>query len=53
MFTTGLIQSLFVIISLISSIFEHEHENHGLDPETGPTIGIRAMVPDLVKLTVY
>ncbi|KAJ0930319.1 hypothetical protein HanPSC8_Chr04g0147921 [Helianthus annuus] len=34
MFTTGLIQSLFVIISLISSIFEHYHENHGFGPET-------------------
>ncbi|KAJ0611564.1 putative Heat shock protein 70 family [Helianthus annuus] len=37
MFTTGLIQSLLCLSSLISSIFEHEHENHGLDPETGPT----------------
>ena len=34
MFTTGLIQSLLCLSSLISSIFEHEHENHGLDPET-------------------
>ncbi|KAJ0520019.1 putative non-specific serine/threonine protein kinase [Helianthus annuus] len=38
MFTTGLIQSLLCLSSLISSIFEHEHENHGLDPETGPTL---------------
>ncbi|KAJ0868750.1 hypothetical protein HanRHA438_Chr11g0481681 [Helianthus annuus] len=34
MFITGLIQSLLCLSSLISSIFEHYHENHGLDPET-------------------
>ena len=35
MFTTGLIQKLFVYHLFISSIFEHNHENHGFDPETG------------------
>ncbi|KAJ0936381.1 hypothetical protein HanRHA438_Chr03g0130381 [Helianthus annuus] len=34
MFTTGLIQKLFVYHLFISSIYEHYHENHGLDPET-------------------
>ncbi|KAF5771140.1 putative protein kinase RLK-Pelle-LRR-XII-1 family [Helianthus annuus] len=50
MFTTGLIQKLFVYHLFISSIFEHKHENHGLDPETRTYKGndFKALVYDFM-----